>query len=43
MLESTVYLRQGLGNLTSMKPYQGLVFNDNEISEVKKQLTDGIR
>lgn len=37
--ESTVCLRQGHDSLTSMRHYQGLAFSDDEIRDIKKQLT----
>jgi len=39
MLESTVCLRQGHDNLTSMKHYQGLAFSTDELRDIKIQLT----
>jgi hypothetical protein len=39
MLESTVCLRQGHDNLTSMKHYQGLAFSADELRDIEKQLT----
>jgi integrase len=39
VLESTVCLRQGHDNLTSMRHYQGLAFSDDERREIKTQLT----
>lgn len=39
LLESSVCLRQGHDNLTSMKHYQGLAFSEDEIRDIKKQLT----
>jgi integrase len=39
MLESTVCLRQGHDNLTSMKHYQGLAFSADELRDIQKQLT----
>ncbi len=36
--ESTVCLRQGHDSLTSMRHYQGLAFDDDEIRDIKKQL-----
>lgn len=36
--ESTVCLRQGHDSLTSMKHYQGLVFSEDELRDIKKQL-----
>jgi integrase len=38
ILESTVCLRQGHDNLTSMRHYQGLAFNESEVNDIKKQL-----
>jgi integrase len=38
ILESTVCLRQGHDNLTSMRHYQGLAFSDDEIQDIEKQL-----
>ncbi|MDP4228361.1 MAG: site-specific integrase, partial [Bacteroidota bacterium] len=38
MLESTVCLRQGHDNLTSMKHYQGLAFSADELRDIEKQL-----
>lgn len=40
MLESTVCLRQGHSELTSMRHYQGLAFSDSEILDIKKQLAE---
>lgn len=39
ILESTVCLRQGHDSLTSMRHYQGLAFADDELRDIKKQLT----
>jgi integrase len=39
MIESTVCLRQGHDSLTSMRHYQGLAFSDDELRDIKKQLT----
>lgn len=39
ILESTTCLRQGHDSLTSMRHYQGLAFSDDELREIKKQLT----
>lgn len=39
IVESTVCLRAGHDSVTSMKHYQGLAFSDNELSDIKKQLT----
>jgi integrase len=39
MVESTVCLRQGHTNLVSMKHYQELAFADDELRDIKKQLT----
>jgi hypothetical protein len=39
VVESTVCLRQGHDSLTSMRHYQGLAFSDDEIRDIKKQLT----
>jgi len=38
--ESTVCLRQGHDNLTSMHHYQGLAFSDDEIRDIKKILIE---
>jgi len=38
-VESTVCLRQGHDSLTSMRHYQGLAFSDDEIRDIKKQLS----
>jgi integrase len=40
MLESSVCLRQGHDSLTSMRHYQGIAFSDNDIRDIKKQLTE---
>lgn len=40
ILESTVCLKQGHDSLTSMKHYQGLAFSDDELRDIKKQLSD---
>lgn len=39
VLESAVCLRQGHDSLTSMRHYQGLAFSDDELRDIKKQLT----
>ncbi|MGB9938705.1 tyrosine-type recombinase/integrase [Methanosarcina sp.] len=39
IMESTVCLRQGHDSLTSMRHYQGLAFTEDEIRDIKKQLT----
>lgn len=39
LLESSVCLRQGHDNLTSMRHYQGLAFSEDETRGIKKQLT----
>lgn len=39
IVESTVCLRQGHDSLTSMRHYQGLAFSDDELRDIKKQLT----
>ena len=39
VVESTVCLRQGHDSLTSMRHYQGLAFSDDEVRDIKKQLT----
>ncbi len=39
MVESTVCLRQGHDSLTSMRHYQGLCFSEDEIRDIKKQLS----
>jgi len=39
IIESTVCLRQGHDNLTSMRHYQGLAFSDDELRDIKKKLT----
>jgi len=39
LIESTVCLRQGHDSLTSMRHYQGLAFSDDELRDIKKQLT----
>lgn len=39
VIESTVCLRQGHDSLTSMRHYQGLAFSDDELRDIKKQLT----
>lgn len=39
VLESTVCLRQCHDSLTSMKHYQGLGFSEDELRDIKKQLT----
>ena len=39
VLESTVCLCQGHDSLTSMRHYQGLVFSEDELIDIKKQLT----
>ena len=40
ILESTVCLRQGHDSLTSMRHYQGLAFSDDDIRDIKKQLSE---
>jgi len=40
VLESTVCLRAGHDSLTSMRHYQGLAFSDDELRDIKKQLSD---
>ena len=40
VLESTVCLRAGHDSLTSMRHYQGLCFSDEELRDIKKQLSD---
>jgi integrase len=40
IIESTVCLRQGHDSLTSMRHYQGLAFLDDELRDIKKQLSD---
>ncbi|MEL7664102.1 MAG: tyrosine-type recombinase/integrase [Methanosarcina mazei] len=40
VLESTTCLRQGHDSLTSMRHYQNLAFNDDELRSIKKQLTE---
>lgn len=40
IIESSVCLRQGHDNLTSMRHYQGLAFSEDEIRDIKKKLTD---
>lgn len=37
--ESTCCIRQGHDALTSMKHYQGLAFSDDEVRDIKRQLT----
>jgi integrase len=37
---TTICLRAGHDNLTSMRHYQGIAFNDEERTAIKKQLTD---
>jgi len=37
---TSVCLRQGHDNLTSMRHYQGLAFSDNELNDIKKILTE---
>jgi len=37
---TAVCLRQGHDNLTSMRHYQGLVFSDDELRDIKKILTE---
>lgn len=37
--ESAVCLRQGHDNLTSMRHYQGLAFSDDEVRDIKTNLT----
>ena len=39
IIESAVCLRQGHDNLTSMRHYQGLLFSDAELRDIKKKLT----
>lgn len=39
ILESSVCLRQGHDSLTSMRHYQGLAFSEDELRDIKKQLT----
>jgi integrase len=39
ILESTTCLRQGHDSLTSMRHYQGLAFSEDELRDIKKQLT----
>ncbi|MDQ1252554.1 MAG: hypothetical protein QG646_1675 [Euryarchaeota archaeon] len=39
VVESTVCLRQGHDSLTSMRHYQGLAFSEDELRDIKKQLT----
>ena len=39
IIESAVCLRQGHDSLTSMRHYQGLVFSDDELLDIKKKLT----
>ena len=39
IIESAVCLRQGHDSLTSMRHYQGLVFSDDELRDIKKKLT----
>lgn len=39
VIESTVCLRQGHDSLTSMRHYQELAFSDDELRDIKKQLT----
>jgi len=38
-IESSVCLRQGHDSLTSMRHYQGFVFSDDELRDIKKKLT----
>jgi hypothetical protein len=40
ILESTVCLRQGHDSLTSMRHYQGLAFSEDDIRDIKKQLSE---
>jgi integrase len=40
IIESTVCLRQGHSNLVSMRHYQGLVFSDDELKDIKKLLKE---
>lgn len=40
VVESTVCLRAGHDSVTSMKHYQGLAFNDEELRDIKKKLTE---
>src|SRR5665811_1511958 len=39
IIESSVCLRQGHDSLTSMRHYQGLAFSEDEMRDIKKQLT----
>jgi len=39
IVESTVCLRAGHDSVTSMKHYQGLAFSDDELRDIRKQLT----
>jgi integrase len=39
VLESTICLRHGHASLTSMRQYQGLEFSEDELRDIKKQLT----
>ena len=39
LLESGVCLRQGHDSVTSLRHYQGLAFSDDELRDIKKQLT----
>jgi len=39
IMESTVCLRQGHDNLTSMRHYQGLAFSEDELRDIENQLT----
>lgn len=39
IIESAVCLRKGHDDLTSMRRYQGLVFSDDELRDIKKKLT----
>ena len=40
MLESSACLRAGHDSITSMRHYQGLAFSEEEIRDIKKQLSD---
>jgi len=40
VLESAVCLRQGHDNLTSMRHYQGLAFDDHELQDIRSKLKD---
>src|SRR5664280_953434 len=39
IIESSVCLRQAHDSLTSMRHYQGLAFSEDEMRDIKKQLT----